>query len=154
MKKTAFFACVAVVAIAGGFYILQIQKDVQAPTVPQAQVEAPRVSAHPVEVPPVVPPEAISSEMDVSKANSSPPVPPPVDRTPTTQTYSKAELRERKELAELKQAEIQQLMEEYNQNLSNPDKRKEIQASINELMDQYNELVLPVAVAEMKESNP
>lgn len=49
-------------------------------------------------------------------------------------------------------AKLDALMLEYNENLKNPQAKKELEAQISVLMDEYNALILPVAMAKMKQT--
>ncbi len=63
----------------------------------------------------------------------------------------KVEVAERKLQIQKKQTEVEGLMKEFNDNLSNPDSRREIRSKIDHLMAEYNELVLPVALEKLAE---
>lgn len=54
------------------------------------------------------------------------------------------------QLAEAK-AQLDDLILEYNDNLTDPASRAETQVEIEKLLKQYNELVLPVALAKINE---
>ncbi len=50
-----------------------------------------------------------------------------------------------------KKAEVENLMREFNANLSDPVRRKEIQGKMDHLMVEYNALALPVALKRMSD---
>lgn len=55
------------------------------------------------------------------------------------------------QLAEAK-AKLDNLILEYNENLTNPELRAETQAQIEKLLKEYNELALPAALAKINEN--
>lgn len=59
---------------------------------------------------------------------------------------------ERAEQLAAAKAQLDDLILEYNENLTDPDSREETQAQINALLKEYNELVLPVALAKINEN--
>ena len=48
--------------------------------------------------------------------------------------------------------ELDKLILEYNEHLSDPESRAEVQQRMERLLEQYNELALPVALAKMNEN--
>jgi hypothetical protein len=66
---------------------------------------------------------------------------------------SKQELSIIKEKSQLKQAEINLLIAQYGENISDKDKTEDLQAKVKILMAEYNELILPLALNSMAERN-
>ena len=54
--------------------------------------------------------------------------------------------------ADKKKKEIEQLMQEYDVNKSDKDKRASIKKKIDMAMTEYNKMILPIAVEQLKKS--
>lgn len=74
----------------------------------------------------------------------------PVQSDALTSDEEEPEPRE-EQIAETK-AKLDALMFEYNENLKNPEAKKELEAQIALLMDEYNALILPIAVEKVKQT--
>lgn len=61
-------------------------------------------------------------------------------------------LRQYQQLTAEKKEQINQLIIEYDQHLSDPEKRRLLQQQINHLMADYNQLTLPLALAKIKQN--
>lgn len=66
---------------------------------------------------------------------------------------SKQELSILKEKSQLKQAEINLLIAQYDENISDQEKTEDLQAKVKILMAEYNKLILPLALNSMAEKN-
>ncbi|MER2491613.1 hypothetical protein [Catenovulum sediminis] len=64
-----------------------------------------------------------------------------------------AQLAARKEQVAVKQAEIEILMAELDENLKNKAKKQQIEQQINQKLAEYNQLVLPIALQQMQDKN-
>ena len=63
----------------------------------------------------------------------------------------KEDVPRKEQIAETK-AKLDALMLEYNENLKNPEAKKELEDQIALLMDEYNALILPIAVEKVKQT--
>lgn len=83
------------------------------------------------------------AERPVSSQQASP--------TQAGDAVQKQRLDERRVLAEAKKADIDKLMESYKEHIGDPEKVRELQKQVAGLISEYNELILPVATAQMAE---
>lgn len=81
----------------------------------------------------------------VSAVNVAEPEPIKVE----VKVFTEEEVAERQQLAETKRLEIQQLMEEYKENIDSPERLRQLHADSLTLIKEYDALILPIAVVEM-----
>ncbi|WP_016957424.1 hypothetical protein [Catenovulum agarivorans] len=74
----------------------------------------------------------------------------PADDKPESVADSAKLLNERKQQVALKQAEIEVLMAELDENLSDRYKKQQIEQKLHQKLAEYNELVLPIALQQMQ----
>jgi hypothetical protein len=74
-------------------------------------------------------------------------------KSATPITLSEQELNSIKEKSQLKQAEINLLIAQYDENISDREKTQDLQAKVKILMAEYNKLILPLALHSMADKN-
>ena len=89
-------------------------------------------------------PVSQQQQVDLPKTN--------VEKAQEEATAALPEPREREEQIAETKAKLDALMMEYNDNLKNPQAKKELESQIALLMDEYNALILPIAVEKVKQT--
>lgn len=73
----------------------------------------------------------------------------PFQNQPGMSQLNAEQLEKNNQKLQIAKAKLDALLQEYNDNLSDPEERQRIQQQVDQLMKEYNELVLPAALAKI-----